>query len=920
MRQSIILLIVFFLVSQASSQEIISNVISEGNEQRHILKEIDGTPYLVKISWLDSIYTYDLSEETAILLNTSYSSGSFYNAHSSRSNRWIVFTKTDGVTAYDFVNDKFVNFPNDIDFLDIYTPGSVWKKWEYGYSTLIQRMSNWDKKVFLLDSDLTVIDSSIVFDNLIAISEEHFIIKEIAGDSSQYSSIDRESFLEKHHLSLHKDDSQVVDDKNIVYTKNENSELWIYNIDEAIDSLIYTTIGNVSGTELSQIDDHFLFNFSTQNTNYSITINKSNLEITEFQGVKLNQNNCRSLDNSILYNFTEFNDSIYVYNYQSQSTSAFSSIYKSPRVITIAPNFILTKNVTDNILYDIHDNSSQTFEINIPQNYSLDIQSLKLQNSILIDLGTRKEEIHDLVTINLENKEVSNSLVIPFTKRGLVGLAEFYLTNTDIYVLNYGILHSIINDSLYRLVDHPIVYNLNSTYKEIREGIFWAERDSTNINFYYFKKEIKTLLATINVDPASGTNSFVPESFFLGNTHLHIFGEIDNDNALMLIDLESGESDFLQDLENKSIKPSSRSFFHDGYFYYLNGFNGIEILDEIGTLQTSNFDISDISLSNFTIHEDKCFLADRDGIYLVTGLNKIKIFDLSEETPYTPIYGKLGPYLTLSSSNDKYIFKDDQWLPLNLNLSNHDYLNDQYLITRGSIYEPQHISKIYDIDAGNYINLPKEIDSLKIIGVFENQETKYLLTLEKSVPKYMVNVFELNSNLEETILVNSFPINGRSNHGTFLPYKNEGLLFANSDLFLMNDNLDFIQLEVIINPFNYNKHVEDNGTFYFFGNDPDRGRQVYKVEAFSKVLDIEEVSWEKVDVYPNPTQYNINWSKENIETNIVQIHDQNGNLVLDVSEYDANSIDISMLRSGIYSIKIVDTNNQKVKTGRFIKI
>ena len=70
-------LVLMLSTSQSVSQEVISDITSEGNEQRHILQELDGIPYLIKISSLDSLYTYDLSNESSTLLHTSYSLGSY---------------------------------------------------------------------------------------------------------------------------------------------------------------------------------------------------------------------------------------------------------------------------------------------------------------------------------------------------------------------------------------------------------------------------------------------------------------------------------------------------------------------------------------------------------------------------------------------------------------------------------------------------------------------------------------------------------------------------------------------------------------------------------------------------------------------------------------------------------------------------
>ncbi|MFT6334609.1 MAG: hypothetical protein ACI86M_002981 [Saprospiraceae bacterium] len=919
MRKHITILIIFFLVSQSSSQEIISNITTVGNEQRHILEQVDGTPYLVKISWLDSLYTYDISETQPILLHTSHSEGVFKHYNLKNDQNWLLFVNGAGALAYDFVDDEYINYPNDIEDEDVLITNSLWQIWDHGYFTLTQIASDFSiSRVLLMDSDLTAIDSSFVFENLKSVSDKNFIIKNETETNIYYSSIDRMTFEQTNDLVLNNDEIHVVDGKNLVYTKDSNTELWRYDFDIDNDSLLYVANTNFTEQNIAQTDNHFIYTQSTQDSVHTITINKSNLEITHFPKIDLGSNNSRSLGSSILYTKVEFNDSIYIYNFETQSTSTYSSIYNASQILRIDQRYILTNNGQENILYDSYDGSFEPFDINIPFLTSLNVKAINLENEILIDLGSRIEEVHDLISIDLDNEQISNSFVVPFTNRGLVDYPQFYTTDTDIFVLNDGILHTIIDDSLYRLVDHPIVRHSNVAYKEVRGGIFWAEKNDTDINFYLYKEEIKKLLATIKADPLSSKSNFDPQSFILGNTHLHIYGQIGLENALTLIDIQSKNTEII---ENPAYIPSSRSFFHDGYYYYKDGFYNIQIVDELGNLQIPNFETEDLSFSNFIINNELCFMSDKNGIYRIEGLEAIKMYDLPGVGFNDPFFKKVGPFLTLEVNDNEFIYKDEQWHPLNGTPFGYFYfLNNQYLLEINTFPPTQPASRLYDIDTGNFKNLPQEIDSLRIIGLLKNNETEYLLTLEESYPKYIIKVFEMSSDFTETTLVNSFPVNGQGINGTFSPYKNEGLLFANKDLLLMTKNLDFILLEGIIGDNPFNEIVEKDGTFYFFASDPNKGRQIYKVVAFSKVLDIEKISWAKVNVYPNPTQNNINWNKENSAKNRVQIHDQNGKLVLYLSEFNANSIDISMLQIGIYYINIVDSKDQKVKTGRFMKI
>ncbi len=70
-------------------------------------------------------------------------------------------------------------------------------------------------------------------------------------------------------------------------------------------------------------------------------------------------------------------------------------------------------------------------------------------------------------------------------------------------------------------------------------------------------------------------------------------------------------------------------------------------------------------------------------------------------------------------------------------------------------------------------------------------------------------------------------------------------------------------------------------------------------------------------VYPNPTNGILNFSNSVNENSQISIYNLNGQLVKEISSFDAkNNIDISEFNSGVYSF-VINTNG-KIETGKFL--
>ena len=913
MKYSFLFSILFslFSFSQITAQDIISDITSEGNEQRHILQDVDGVPYIIKVSSLDSLYTYDLSNGLAELMHTNYTIGAYEDFYQKHAGKWLLYERPDGAAAYDFINNEFILFPylEDIN-------RSLWRIKDFNTITLEQSSPDYqNKKYYLFDIDLNILDTSELVNNLRSVTDQHYILEKRIDSNIIYTTIDKETFTIYNQLTLQLDQRRVYDGSNLFFGKNNNTDLWHYNFDTGIETLLHSAGIESYRQEFSQIDNFFIFNSKSDETFYSIVFSKYDLSKKVFLDQLLSDSDLNGFGNSLIFENNEVNDSLFIYNFDTPNTAAYESYLNVEDVIIIDDRYLITRGITEFYFHDLQDGTTYTFYNQIPFSYRLNIQQLKVDDKIYIDLGTDIESLHDLLVIDMTSKELSNSSIIPFARRGLIERSFFHSIGEDIFVLNDEHLYNIVEDSVYQLDQNTIIENKYLPYSLDKDGLFWAEKNDTLIQFFKYTDGSKNLLTTIIDNPTISLYSFRPSAFFDGDKFLYVYGDLAFDRVLYVINKQSGEIISNEDVD---IYPSAISFYNNGYFYFRDE-TSLFGIDEDGNKHLIDIELPLFEIGSYIKYDNQAFIANEQGIYRIEGTEAIEEFKFDNTEVFLHYFTKIQNYLLLTNTAYNLIYKDGQWLPLDFDLDSFiSPLGEEYLMEIKSTGNNQRLTVLYQIESDQTIQLPDEINTLRILDLFKYYEDQYIITMEGSLPNYTVKVFKMSADFTVATEVKSFETTGRGINATFTPYGDEGLLYAGDKLFLMNDLLEFILLDGITGDNTTTEIAEKNGTFYFIAKNAEKGRQVHKVVAFSERVSTKDISWNETIIYPNPSNSNINWTEES--TDRIQIYNQNGKLILDILEFNNNSIDISMLQLGMYNINLIDTKSQKIKTGRFIKI
>mgnify|MGYP003131374985 CR=1 FL=1 len=107
-----------------------------------------------------------------------------------------------------------------------------------------------------------------------------------------------------------------------------------------------------------------------------------------------------------------------------------------------------------------------------------------------------------------------------------------------------------------------------------------------------------------------------------------------------------------------------------------------------------------------------------------------------------------------------------------------------------------------------------------------------------------------------------------------------------------------------------------NGTVDVF-EDVDANQTVVYTQGESVVLGLTDVSANAVNIYPNPTASELNFSMAGMEGTAVSVVDVNGKVVMNTNISASNSIDVTRLQSGVYFVQFeIENEAQSIK---FIK-
>jgi hypothetical protein len=183
-----------------------------------------------------------------------------------------------------------------------------------------------------------------------------------------------------------------------------------------------------------------------------------------------------------------------------------------------------------------------------------------------------------------------------------------------------------------------------------------------------------------------------------------------------------------------------------------------------------------------------------------------------------------------------------------------------------------------------------------------------------------VKVFKTNESFTTAEEVLTFETFGRGLIAKFTDFGDEGLLYIGNKIFLMNDQLEFVEIEGVYGDTESVSTEENDGTFYFIALHPQKGRQVYNTLAFSKRVSTKDIVSNLISIFPNPTTDIINLENESTQSNYtIKIVDVRGNIIFSSDIHKNESIDVSQYAEGIYYLNLIGNDGQILGKGMFIR-
>lgn len=890
---SFVLVFSSFICSDVYSQTRLSEVVSDGNSQKHILTTYDDVSYLLKIDSQDSLYVYRFDGEEAVHMHTSHFHTLYDTYWFEYVDSYLLIEHPEGGVVYDFVeNTQYV-----IPFVDGET-SVLWRSKSNGLAVL-SHGSTYQLIDLKTGKDLEYEEAK----RIRKITKDHLLL---ATQGQEHVKIDIYNQDAETTMSIVADGHRyfyAYDDHDVIYARDK--KVYTYNYDS--DETRYIMDLDVDTYRVYQSENFYVF---TPFRNYDLEtylVDKSTLA-KSILGFNVDGLDYQEYDGKLLIEPNSTDLRLF-----DPSTSEYHVLERAPqrKYLTVLGNrYIMYRSYPEDVLYDTYTGEYSVVDIN-HINDRLNDSQVQLGNKILFNIGDRNEEVHDLIQLDTETMECTEVSPIPFQNSGLRKRSILTNKGKDILVLNDKMLYAVQDDKLVQLSQGEILKNEHKSSIVVDDKLLWAEKEGHVTTFYSYKDGEKVKEASINETDNNPYYNIHITSFSMTKSKVYINGRKNFEAKLFSLDKESGRLDELSDINSYLL---SALHICDGRIFFVKD-QHLHVIEEDDSEVKIDVQLSAGSFAPIVIHDNVLYFSGMDGVYRLDGNNAILELELQTD-PVIPFH-ILGTVLKVRSlDNEHFALIDGTWIKQEAWLGENVFqLTDRYLKVVDRNSSGEYYTRLYDLEEASYIDLPETINNKSVVNIFQNFDDTFLITTEGTIGAYKVEVYKMSDDYQTYTLVTDFPSSGRGVKANWVSYGNEGLLYAGSRLFLMDTTLNFVPLEGLAGDHESVNIVEENGAFYFLAFDSQYGRQLFKVLAFSERIStttlIENL---QVYPYPNPTQSSI---KVDLEGNTrYTIFDVSGKEVLRgvLSNQD---IDIRQLNNGLYLI--VFESEGKVYRGSFVK-
>jgi len=906
-----------FLSSNISSQDLVSDVNSTGNSQRHFLKEIVNENYLIKIDLLDSVFVYKVMGGEAELTHKTHIIGAYTQHDLLIWNKWILSKDIEGSTAYNFVDDisEIIRYEEPYE-------RSFWRVINEKTVVLSQYDdSNAERTAFLIDENFNY-DQNLEYSRIYASDQDYLYYRLYENDINQYQKRDKEN-------------NEVINSYEVnVEIKQRYSGNYIYHYDEDsrsiirhdllldLTSSIHTFEFEPTHVSMSifQKQQIVCARNNVESLSQSVVINIADQKIKIFEDKYLDFYDQKSIDDIFIYEHESY-DSLVIYNFETGISKTLPFIGSADDIINFGNKYLIYADLDVpfriiNVAYDIENDVTLEIGTDLPFSYRLVPTHISEGDKYYLDIGTDIEELDDLFEINLSNGNTIVSNIIPITRRGLADDSSMKKINDDIFILNQEHLYAIQNEEFIQLDQSAILQNAHQSHRFNKHGIYWAEKSDTIITFYNYREGQKNTIGTIIDNPQIDLYALQIRDFIEGEESIYINGRIGFEYTSFILRKEDNS---IIDLESTSGDIFNTSFYSEGFYYY-NVSGWIHSIDELGNSINLNIEAPILAINSNILHNDIIYIANNNGIYAIENQQGTLQFEFDGQNSFNYFY-KVGNILFLESNNTHYALVNDEWIEISSeNFGIRSQIGEHLILVNQSTGTNQIINKIFDLVENEFYDLPSEFNTLNIISTFDYKEELYVITSTRFFPDYEVKIFKTNESFTIADEVLTFETFGRGLNAKFTEFGDEGLLYIGNKIFLMNDELEFIEVEGVYGDTESVSTEENDGIFYFIALHPQKGRQVYNTLVYSKRVSTKDLVSNLISIFPNPTTEFINIDSELIHSNTtIKILDIKGKIILSSKIGDNESVDISQFSEGIYYLNVIDKNGRIQGSGMFFK-
>jgi hypothetical protein len=904
-------LLLSLLTTALIGQEQITNVVGDGSSTRYILKEADGQKYIMATFPSDSIKVYKLVNGQSIFQYSRKFDGIYALNRYSTTDRFLLLSNGNGSIAYNFTNNSILEIP--------YEGSLEHTSWYYLYALgdeIILRQSTKDfaesKHLLcnlaigqqrLLDSDL--------YD--LKLGEEKIYTYKFASDTSyQLYVLDKQSLaiIDSTILpNLYANQSFFDQEKAFVYIKNK--ELKRYNFESKTHELLKIIDQPFKNISISYANEEYVVDLDQQGNHIVIRIDAKTLESSQF----IIENEYGDISPNILYGkYLIFDFDLVVIDTMTGQKVKFPASTRNEGFVILENRYIVYQLDKQQLLLDL-----ATMQNHILAEMPVRISARKLEimsdNDIyLINFDNFSGNYQKLFEINLNTKKGAFSNKINGTNEGLIKGSKLIKIKNDIILVNSENLYLVNGSNAVKLNTNPLYRVRNTEIKIQNDVLYWSEYINDKYHIYTLKNGAIVKIASIpNLIGLPPYGLIVLYDYVVSPDAIY-FANLGFDDVQYRFDLQTEVFTSVSNVE------SSEYFgiYHNEKYYYLDD-KKISILRADGSKVSINVNTNFSFINPFFTFKNRLFYGNNDGLYEI--VNDVLEQRVAVDDGILVNYFIQDDYIHINEYPDDYFYDGTSTYRIVSSINQYrgaQILDDYFVMYEGTGTNTTKASFL-NYKTNTTINLPNEVAKLRDLKVFRNVGKYVVMGSDGFSLFHNVVLFETDENFSYFTKIKEFDVTSNGVISSFTEYVNEGFLYTGNVMYLMDTLLNFISIDGLAGENQSSAVFEQDGYFYFIALHPTNGRQLFRIQPFSRRTSVYDESniLTKVIIYPNPSKQEIYFDGD--EYSAAEIYNLDGHLINQSTLNDGNKLNINGLKNGIYVVILSSTAGQK-SIGKFIKV